>query len=136
MNFILSISKRVVLGLSVVLLVASSFVFNTSSAAAATYEVKMGADNGMLSFVPAKLEVQPGDTVKFVNNKLAPHNAVFDKGQSPSADVATTLSHKALMFSPGENYTVTIPEDATSGDYTYYCEPHRGAGMVGHLIVK
>ncbi|MEB3279847.1 MAG: plastocyanin [Lyngbya sp.] len=132
----MSISKRVVLGLSVVLLMASSLVFNASPAAAETYEVKMGADNGMLSFVPNKLEVQPGDTVKFVNNKLAPHNAVFDKSKSPSADVATTLSHKPLMFSAGESYTVTIPEDAASGDYTYYCEPHRGAGMVGHLIVK
>ncbi|EAW36574.1 plastocyanin precursor [Lyngbya sp. PCC 8106] len=132
MNFILSISKRIVLGLSLVLLMVSSLVFNASPAAAATYEVKMGADNGMLSFVPSKLEVQPGDTVKFINNKLAPHNAVFEG----SSDVAQELTHKQLMFSPGENYTVTVPSDASSGDYTYYCEPHRGAGMVGHLIVK
>ncbi|HHP7230879.1 MAG TPA: plastocyanin/azurin family copper-binding protein, partial [Xenococcaceae cyanobacterium] len=23
-----------------------------------------------------------------------------------------------------------------SGTYPYYCEPHRGAGMVGKIIVK
>jgi len=28
------------------------------------------------------------------------------------------------------------PEDAPSGEYEYYCQPHRGAGMNGKLVVK
>ena len=49
-----------------------------SSAQAATVEVKLGTDAGMLAFEPSNLTISAGDTIKFVNNKLAPHNAVFD----------------------------------------------------------
>ena len=136
MDFVLSISKRIVLGLSLVLLMVSSFVFNASPAAAATYEVKMGADNGMLSFQPSTIKAKPGDTIDFVNNKLPPHNVVFDKGKSPSADVASQLSHAGLLYSPGQDFKVTIPEDAPSGSYEFYCQPHRGAGMVGKVVVE
>ncbi len=132
MRFMLSMSKRVVLGLSILLLAVSSFVLNAAPANAATYEVKMGADNGMLSFVPKVVEAQPGDTIKFVNNKLAPHNAVFEG----SSDVAQALSHKQLLYSAGESFDVTIPADAAPGEYSYFCQPHRGAGMQAKIIVK
>lgn len=132
MRFMLSMSKRVVLGLSILLLAVSSFVLNAAPANAATYEVKMGADNGMLSFVPKVVKAKPGDTIKFVNNKLAPHNAVFEG----SSDVAKTLSHKGLLFAPGESFEETIPADAAPGEYTYYCEPHRGAGMQAKIVVE
>ncbi|MDE5124309.1 MAG: plastocyanin/azurin family copper-binding protein [Trichodesmium sp. St19_bin1] len=37
---------------------------------------------------------------------------------------------------PGESFDVNIPDNATSGDYEFFCLPHRGAGMVGHMIVE
>ena len=49
-----------------------------SSVSAKTVEVKLGTDAGMLAFEPSTVTISAGDTVKFVNNKLAPHNAVFD----------------------------------------------------------
>ncbi|MEM9504819.1 MAG: plastocyanin/azurin family copper-binding protein, partial [Cyanobacteria bacterium P01_E01_bin.43] len=30
----------------------------------------------------------------------------------------------------------TFSADMPSGDYTYYCAPHRGAGMVGTITVE
>jgi plastocyanin len=137
MKSMTSIAKRVCLAFAAMLLVVGSFFFSADPAAAASYTVKMGADNGMLAFEPAKLTVKPGDTVTFVINKVPPHNVVFDGATIPGGDkaLATSLSHKKLEMTPGDTIEVTIPKDAPAGDYTYYCEPHRGAGMVGKLTV-
>ena len=101
------------------------FVLNVGSAQAATVEVKLGTDAGMLAFEPATVTIKAGDTVKFVNNKLAPHNAVFDGHDE--------YSHADLSFAPGESWEETFSE---AGTFDYYCEPHRGAGMVGKVIVE
>lgn len=137
MKSITSIAKRLCLSLAAVLLIASSLFVSAAPAAAETYTVKMGGDNGMLVFDPAKLTVKPGDTVKWVVNKVPPHNVVFDASTVPGNDksLATSLSHKKLEMSPGDTFEVTIPGDAQAGDYSYYCEPHRGAGMVGKITV-
>ena len=94
-------------------------------ATAATVEVKMGTDGGLLAFEPETITIDAGDAVKFVNNKLGPHNAVVD-GHSE-------LSHTDLAFAPGESWEQSFSE---AGTYEVYCEPHRGAGMVGTIIVK
>ena len=96
-----------------------------SSAQAATVEVKLGTDAGMLAFEPSTLNISAGDSIKFVNNKLAPHNAVFDGRED--------LSHPDLAFAPGESWVKTFD---TAGTYEFYCEPHRGAGMVGKVVVN
>ncbi len=132
MNFILSVSKRVVLGISILLLVASSFLVNADPAAAATYEVKMGTDSYMTLFEPKKITAKPGDTIKFVNNKLAPHNVVFQQAPLKSAG----MESGKLLYREGQSYDVTIPGDTPSGTYDFYCTPHRGAGMMGKLTVK
>ncbi|PMB18829.1 plastocyanin [Fischerella thermalis CCMEE 5205] len=128
--------RRFGLAVLTILLVVGSFAVFTPSAAADTYTVKLGSDKGMLAFEPAKLTVKPGDTIKWVNNKVPPHNVVFDPAQSKSADLAKSLTHKQLLMSPGQEYETTIPADAPKGEYTFYCEPHRGAGMVGKLTVE
>ncbi len=106
---------------SLVLLMA----LGVSSVQAKTVEVKLGTDAGMLAFEPSTINISSGDTVKFVNNKLAPHNAVFDGNDD--------LSHPDLAFAPGESWERTF---STAGTYDFYCEPHRGAGMVGKVVVQ
>jgi plastocyanin len=119
-------------------LVASSFALFSAPAAADTYQVKLGSDKGMLAFEPSKLTVKPGDTIEWVNNKVPPHNVVFDAANNPSksADLAKGLSHKQLLMTPGQTVKTAIPADAPAGDYTFYCEPHRGAGMIGKITVE
>ncbi len=119
---------------SVLLVAIATVLVPASPAAAETFEVKMGADSGQLKFVPSELAVSPGDTVNFVMNKLAPHNVIFDK--TPSGINADSLSAKNLMFAPGESATVDFPADAPTGTYSYYCTPHRGAGMAGQITVQ
>ena len=98
---------------------------NVGSAQAATVEVKLGTDAGMLAFEPSTVTIKAGDTVKFVNNKLAPHNAVFEGHDE--------YSHSDLAFNPGESWEETFSD---AGTYDFYCEPHRGAGMVGQVVVE
>ena len=43
------------------------------------------------------------------------------------------LGHEALAMLPGEDFTVEFPE---SGDYTYWCGPHKGAGMIATVHVE
>ncbi len=130
--------RRLSLAVLTILLVVSSFTVFTPSASAETYKVKLGSDKGMLAFEPKKLTIKPGDTIEWVNNKVPPHNVVFDAAKNPnkSADLAKSLSHKQLMMSAGQTTKTTFPADAPAGDYTFYCEPHRGAGMVGTITVE
>lgn len=138
MNSVTAIARRFGVTLLAVALVVGSWLFSVAPASAETYTVKMGSDNGMLVFEPSSLTIKQGDTVKWVNNKLAPHNAVFDGQKVPeaNADLAKSLSHKQLVFSPGEEFSVTFGSDMPAGDYSYYCEPHRGAGMTGKITVQ
>lgn len=138
MRLFAAISRRLSLMLATVLLVVGTLAIASQPALADTYTVKMGADNGLLNFVPDNITVKPGDTIKFTMNKLAPHNVVFDANTIPGGDtaLAKSLSKEKLLFSPGESYEVTFPKDAPTGTYNYYCQPHRGAGMVGKVIVQ
>lgn len=123
--------------LSIIVLFAIALIFWTPSVAAETYTVKMGSDTGQLKFVPETLEIKSGDTVKWVINQVPPHNAVFESDKVPNGDkaLAGKISHKKLLFAKGDSYETTF-SDAPAGSYPYYCEPHRGAGMVGKIIVK
>ena len=138
MKLLAATLRRFGLAVLTIILVASSFAVFSAPAAAETYKVKLGSDKGMLVFEPAKITIKPGDTVEWVNNKVPPHNVVFDAANNPSksADLAKNLSHKQLLMTPGQEVKTTFPEDAAAGDYTYYCEPHRGAGMIGKITVQ
>ena len=87
-------------------------------------EVTMGS-NGNLVFEPAEISISAGDTVTFVNGMLPPHNVIVEDHPE--------LSHDGLLFAPGESFDVTFPE---AGDYTYWCAPHKGAGMIGTAHVS
>ena len=125
------IARRLGVALVAIALVIGTVIMAASPASAESFEVKMGSDSGLLVFEPSTLTVKAGDTVTWVNNKMAPHNVIFDLSDKSLAD---KLSHSQLTFAPGENYSSTF--DVTPGEYTYYCAPHRGAGMVGKIVVE
>lgn len=87
-------------------------------------EVVMGAGANLV-FDPAEITINAGDTVRFVNEALPPHNVIVKE--------ATALSHEELAFAPGDSFEITFPD---AGDYTYVCGPHEGAGMTGVIHVQ
>jgi len=87
-------------------------------------DVQMGS-NGNLIFDPAEVTISAGESVHFMNNMLPPHNVIVENHPE--------LNHEALAMLPGEEFDVTFPE---AGDYTYWCAPHKGAGMIGTVHVS
>ena len=87
-------------------------------------DVSMGS-GGNLVFEPSEITISAGETVHFVNEALPPHNIIVEG----RAD----LSREALMFAPGESQDVVFSD---KGDYTYWCGPHQGAGMIGTVHVQ
>ncbi|MGG6267362.1 plastocyanin [Leptolyngbya sp. AN03gr2] len=135
MKSIASAIRGLSLAFCAVLLMMGSLFLAAAPASADTVNVKMGGAKGLV-FEPAVVTVKPGDTVHFEVGQLPPHNVIFDAAKVPggNADLAASLSHKGLEGAK-KSFDVTIPADAPAGDYTYYCLPHRGAGMVGKLVV-
>ncbi|PZU97143.1 MAG: plastocyanin [Pseudanabaena sp.] len=120
-----SFAKKCGLAIASLLFFVGSFFMTASPAAADTVIVKMGSDKGQLVFEPKEVTIKAGDTIKWVNNKAFPHNIVFDGHEE--------LSHKKLAQKPKAEFESTFNE---AGDFSYYCSPHRGAGMVGKVIVE
>ena len=118
-------SKKLIVFLSSFLLAASMFFVSIAPASAATVSVKMGSDGGMLQFDPPTVTIKAGDTVQWVNNKMFPHNVIFED--------SSVEGHKDMMFAAGETFETTF---SNSGEYSYYCAPHRGAGMQGKVVVQ
>lgn len=106
---------------------------NAPGFAAETKTVKMGSDNGQLVFVPDELKICKGDTVTWVNNKGGPHNVVFDEEAIPKGVNAESISMDEQLGDEGDTFTKKFD---TPGSYSYYCEPHRGAGMNAELVVE
>jgi len=100
--------------------------------AAETKEVLMGTDAGGLKFVPEKIQVCVGDSVKWINNKGGPHNVVFDEDNIPEGVDQEKISMDEQLGEEGDTFVMKFD---TKGTYDYYCEPHRGAGMNAQLIV-
>ena len=94
------------------------------SAPAWAVDVQMGYD-GNLIFEPADVTISAGETVHFVNNMLPPHNVIVEDRPD--------LAHESLAMLPGEEFDITFTE---AGDYTYWCAPHKGAGMIGTVHVE
>ena len=87
-------------------------------------EVVMGAGANLV-FDPSEITINAGDTVRFVNEALPPHNVIVKEVDS--------LSHEELAFAPGDSFEITFPE---AGDFNYVCGPHEGAGMTGVIHVQ
>ena len=113
------------------LFAASSSLLLAASAGAA--EIKMGDDDGALVFSPSSLSISAGETVTWVNNKGYPHNVVFDEDEIPSGVKVDDLNHEDYLNAPGESFSKTFK---APGTYSFYCEPHQGAGMKGSITVS
>jgi plastocyanin len=72
------------------------------------------------AFVPAGLEIRPGDTVVWINEDLAPHTATARDGSWDTGTLETGVSARIAF--------------ATPGDFEYFCafHPH----MTGTVSVR
>lgn len=104
----------------ILILLASLFI----SLPAWAVDVTMGS-GGNLVFEPSDVTITAGETITFINEALPPHNIIVEGRPD--------LSRESLLFSPGEIQEVKFVDE---GDYTFFCGPHKGAGMVGTIHVN
>merc|ERR1719160_1887801 len=102
-------------------------------AVAQAASVKLGSDSGGLVFVPDSVTIKSGEAVQWTNNAGFPHNIVFDEDNVPDGVDVGSLSREDYLNAPGEQYELKFSKPGT---YAYYCEPHRGAGMQGKIVVQ
>jgi plastocyanin len=105
----------------------------TSPLVANAVDVKLGSDGGQLVFVPDEVTIKAGDSVTWKGNKGMPHNVVFDEEAVPEGTALDKINHEDMINEEGESVTSKFDKPGT---YAYYCEPHRGAGMNGTVVVK
>ena len=101
-------------------------LFLTGNVYSAQHEVKMlSSHNGqMMVFEPPVINIQPGDTVRWLNANPG-HNAVSIDGMIPSG---------AEGWNGKMNEEIVV-EFTKEGVYGYKCTPHYILGMVGLVIV-
>jgi plastocyanin len=127
-----------------------------------TWRVEMGASTAhtdVLAFSPTPAKLKAGDSVRFVNNSLAPHTASFGgalvplnplapdvqqavPGPSPQALTTDTYFNTGWLPPKGSasgpppaarSYTYSV---ADPGSYEYVCVLHIGSGMGAELAVS
>jgi plastocyanin len=126
-----SLTVRASLGTAAVAVAASALL--AGGGAAMAQEVLLGANGGVLVFEPSDFTVKSGETITFKNNAGFPHNVVFDEDEVPSGVDISKISQEEYLNAPGETFEVTL---TVPGTYSFYCEPHQGAGMVGKVTVN
>jgi plastocyanin len=101
-----------------------------TATAQSSVEVVVGP-GGSLVYEPAELYITPGTTVEFVWDSDN-HNIVVDS-QPDDAGWEGTEGGASDLYNEGHEYSHTFE---TMGEYEYYCQPHRSAGMVATIVVN
>lgn len=104
----------------------AAFSLVSFSAVAAEFEVQMlnKGEAGAMVFEPAFLQIEAGDTVKFIPTDKG-HNAETIKGMFPQGG-------NEFKGKINEEFSVTFDVE---GAYGYKCLPHFAMGMVGMIVV-
>lgn len=102
-------------------------------------EVAVGPEGDYLRFVPERVEIPVGGTVRW-RFESAGHNV----SARPEAARQVSLPEGADPFASypeGESYRVVAEGETyerafeVPGEYTYVCVPHVGEGMIGTVVV-
>lgn len=85
------------------------------------------------AFEPGKVFVQPGDTLRFLEDAGVVHNVRFK--DHPSAARLGAAGTGPYLTTKGQTYDLVIDGRFAAGSYTFVCEPHEALGMRGMLTV-
>lgn len=97
-------------------------------------EIRMVTDGKGSYFDPKGLLVEPGSTIRFVNESGTHAAAAYhpeNDGPLRIPEAAATWASE-LFAEAGRTFEVTLD---VPGVYDFYCPPHEVLGMVGRLVV-
>ena len=85
-------------------------------------------------FEPAKVTVERGDTLRFIEDAGVMHNVHF-KSHPDGAKLGSAVAGPYLT-NKGQTYNLVIDGRFTDGKYEFVCDPHELIGMKGVLTVE
>jgi plastocyanin len=88
-----------------------------------------------VSFDPIGLLIEPGQTVRWVNEANVHTSTAYhpaNDGHALRIPKAAEPWDSGYLVEPGDSLEITL---AVPGVYDYFCAPHEMAGMVGRIIV-
>ena len=98
-------------------------------------EMRSSLDGGKVWFDPIGLLVEPGTTVRWLNQANV-HTATAYHPDNDDHSLRVPKKAKpwdsGYLVNPGDSFEIFLSEP---GVYDYYCLPHENAGMVGRIIV-
>jgi plastocyanin len=105
----------------------------TPAAGGRVIEVRMVTTQGGASgeYQPAQVNARVGDTIRFINDGGAAHNASFPADQNAGA---SGLPGPGPLLTQA-NQTYDVPVTFGPGTYNFQCDPHALLGMKGTLTV-
>ena len=90
--------------------------------------IELGVDGNKLAFDRTTLTAAAGSiTLELDNTSTIVHNIAIE-------DASGSQLAAGELVGKGETSTITV--DLEPGTYTYFCEPHKSAGMTGTLTVS
>lgn len=84
-------------------------------------------------FEPSNITVSRGDTVRFVQEDIVPHNVEIIK--APKGSQIDNVKMGPFLLSRGQIYDLVMTDDFALGTIQYVCTPHVGLGMTGEIVV-
>jgi plastocyanin len=91
------------------------------------------------AFEPARVQLRPGDVLRFVATSHQAESVAFDTVALDPARLGFLHERGAvrgpLLVRPGQVYDVDFG-DAPPGEYPFHSVPHRAAGMRGVALVE
>ena len=100
---------------------------STDTASGSGQTLELGVDGNNLKFDKASLEATAGSvTIELNNTSTIQHNIGIEDKDGKS------LGEGDLV---GKDETSKVTVELQPGTYTYYCSPHKSAGMTGTLTV-
>lgn len=85
------------------------------------------------AFEPVNVQVERGDTVRFLQTADVPHDVRFTK--EPSGAKLGGATTGPYLVSKGQTYDLVIDARFPAGTYSFVCDPHEMLGMRGSMTV-
>jgi len=115
---------------AVLALMIGAGISAAAKADTAVIKMKFDEDSGDLYFEPAKVTINPGDTVVWLQDDADnEHNVAAYPNLIPEG---TQLFESQMMTRVGESWSMTFDR---VGSYFYHCHPHEAVGMKGLIVV-
>lgn len=115
--------------------VAAPAILRPARAGVVEIRLRSDARGTSVWFDPIGLLIEPGQTVRWVNESNVHTSTAYHPANDRHAlriPEAAEPWDSGYLVEPGDRFEVTL---TVPGVYDYFCAPHEAAGMVGRIVV-